>query len=100
MNMIIIGKIKSDRDTITVYSDGNIYDLSRHSNDWGSNHIGGYALAAKSLLSYISSGRTNVPKRACSFLLQMDGSESRPFVLTLINLRVEMDTPIFGKGIK
>lgn len=40
---IITGKFKTDRDTITVYSDGNIYGLSRHSSDWGSNHIGGYA---------------------------------------------------------
>lgn len=43
MNIIITGKIKTDRDTITVYSDGNVYGLSRHSNDWGSNRIGGYA---------------------------------------------------------
>lgn len=33
----ITGKFKTDRDTITVYSDGNIYGLSRHSSDWGSN---------------------------------------------------------------
>lgn len=46
-NIVITGKIKSDRDTITVYSDGNIYGLSRHSNDWGSNCIGGYAPGGK-----------------------------------------------------
>lgn len=46
-NIVITGKIKSDRDTITVYSDGNIYGLSRHSNDWGSNRIGGYAPGGK-----------------------------------------------------
>ena len=39
----ITGKFKTDCDTIMVYSDGNIYGLSRHSNDWGSNRIGGYA---------------------------------------------------------
>ena len=43
MNIIITGKIRIDHDTIMVYSDGNIYGLSRNSNDWGSNHIGGYA---------------------------------------------------------
>ena len=43
----ITGKIKTDRDTITVYSDGNIYGLSRHTNDWGSNCIGGYAPGGK-----------------------------------------------------
>ena len=43
MEMVITGKIKSDRDTITVYTDGYIYGLSRYSSDWGSNHIGGYA---------------------------------------------------------
>lgn len=41
---IITGKFKTDRDTITVYSDGSIYGLSRNSSDWGSNCIGGYAL--------------------------------------------------------
>lgn len=47
METIINGKIKSNRDTITVYSDGNIYGLSRHSSDWGSNHISGYAPGGK-----------------------------------------------------
>ena len=47
MEIVITGKIKSDRDTITVYSDGNIYGLSRHSNDWGSNRVGGYAPGGK-----------------------------------------------------
>ena len=48
MNTITItGKIKTDRDSITVYSNGNIYGLSRHSSDWGSNHIGGYAPGGK-----------------------------------------------------
>ena len=42
-NIIITGRMKIDRDTITVYNNNNIYGLSRHSNDWGSNHIGGYA---------------------------------------------------------
>lgn len=44
---IITGKFKSDRDTITVYNGGTIYGLSRHSSDWGSNHIGGYAPGGK-----------------------------------------------------
>ena len=47
MKIIITGKIKSDHDTITVYCDGYIYGLSRHSNDWGSNCIGGYAPGGK-----------------------------------------------------
>ena len=47
METIITGKIKSDRDTIMVYTDGYIYGLSRHSSDWGSNHIGGYAPGGK-----------------------------------------------------
>ena len=42
-NIIITGRFKTDRDIITVYCDGNIYGLSRHSNDWGSNRIDGYA---------------------------------------------------------
>ena len=46
-DIIITGKFKTDRDTITVYSDGNIYGLSRHSNDRGSNRIGGYAPGGK-----------------------------------------------------
>lgn len=45
--MIITGKMKIDRDIITVYSDGNIYGLSRNSSDWGSNCIGGYAPGGK-----------------------------------------------------
>ena len=47
MEIIITGKFKSDRDTIMVYTDGYIYGLSRRSNDWGSNHIGGYAPGGK-----------------------------------------------------
>ena len=47
INIIITGKMKIARDTITIYSDGNIYGLSRHSNDWGSNCIGGYAPGGK-----------------------------------------------------
>ena len=47
MNIVIIGKMKTDRNTITVYSDGYIYGLSRSSSDWGSNHIGGYAPGGK-----------------------------------------------------
>ena len=43
----ITGKIKKDRDSITVYTDGYIYGLSRHSTDWGCNHIGGYAPGGK-----------------------------------------------------
>ena len=46
-NITITGKIKIDRDVITVYADGNIYGLSRNSNDWGSNCIGGYAPGGK-----------------------------------------------------
>lgn len=46
-NITITGKFKIDRDSITVYSDGNIYGLSRNSSDWGSNHIGGYAPEGK-----------------------------------------------------
>ena len=42
-NIVITGKFKTDCNSITVYSDGNIYGLSRHSSDWGSNCIGGYA---------------------------------------------------------
>lgn len=42
-NIVITGKFKTDCNTITVYSDGNIYGLSRYSSDWGSNCIGGYA---------------------------------------------------------
>ena len=47
MDIIITGKFKTDRDTITVYSNGNIYGLSRNSSDWGSNCIGGYAPGGK-----------------------------------------------------
>lgn len=47
MNIIITGKFKSDRNTVTVYSDGNIYGLSRNSSDWGSNRVGGYAPRGK-----------------------------------------------------
>ena len=48
MNVITVtGKIKIDHDTIMVYCDGNIYGLSRQSNDWGSNRIGGYAPGGK-----------------------------------------------------
>ena len=43
MDIIMTGKIKIDHDSIMVYTDGNIYGLSRNSNDWGSNCIGGYA---------------------------------------------------------
>lgn len=43
MENIITGKFKTNYNNITIYSDGNIYGLSRHSSDWGSNHIGGYA---------------------------------------------------------
>ena len=39
--------MKIDRDIITVYSDGNIYGLSRNSSDCGSNCIGGYAPGGK-----------------------------------------------------
>ena len=46
-NIVITGKFKTDRDIITVYSDGNIYGLSRHSSDWGSNRVGGYAPGGK-----------------------------------------------------
>lgn len=46
-NITITGKFKTDRDSITVYSDGNIYGLSRYSDDWGSNRIGGYAPGGK-----------------------------------------------------
>lgn len=46
-NIVITGKFKTDCNSITVYSDGNIYGLSRHSNDWGSNHVGGYAPGGK-----------------------------------------------------
>ena len=46
-NIIITGKMKIDHDSIMVYSDGNIYGLSRHSSDWGSNYIGGYAPGGK-----------------------------------------------------
>lgn len=46
-NITITGKFKKDCNTVTVYSDGNIYGLSRHSSDWGSNHIGGYAPGGK-----------------------------------------------------
>ena len=46
-NIVITGKFKTDCNSITVYSDGNIYGLSRHSNDWGNNCIGGYAPGGK-----------------------------------------------------
>lgn len=45
--MIITGKMKIDCNTITVYSNGQIYGLSRNSSDWGSNCIGGYAPGGK-----------------------------------------------------
>ena len=71
---IITGKIKTDSNSITVYSDGNIYGLSRHSSDWGSNHIGGYAPGGK-ITDELYRQWENECTETGTFVLTQDGWE-------------------------
>lgn len=73
-NIIITGKFKKDRDIITVYSDGNIYGLSRQSFDWGSNHIGGYAPGGK-ITAELYQQWENECTEVGTFVLTNDGWE-------------------------
>ena len=71
-NIVITGKFKTDCNSITVYSDGYIYGLSRHSNDWGSNRIGGYAPGGKITVELYQQWENECTKIGTFVLTQSD----------------------------
>lgn len=78
-NVIITGKMKIGRDSITVYSNGLIYGLSRYSSDWGSNRIGGYAPGGK-ITAELYQQWENECDEIGTFVLTPDGWDSLPTI--------------------